>query len=139
MKHKADEGKDAKKQVHKCRTLAFTIRKLCLVWLFAGFKVWEGRLWSQVMRRGGLPCSAGCCVCLFAGHSCTWHRVLAVVVVADPAKFITAKNWTQFAPWVKTRAEAVAVYTAMDDGHGFVFMHLEYPFKHKNIGRRPDL
>jgi hypothetical protein len=35
--------------------------------------------------------------------------------------------------------EAVAVYTAMDDGHGFVFMHLEYPFKQKNIGRRPDL
>ena len=117
-----------------CHTLAFTMKLAYLVWVFAGKKIWEGRLLSQVVRKGGLPCPL-CTLVLFAGTKvATYHSVLEVRV-GYPSDVLTKTNWKLFVPWVDRLSEAVKVYTEMDGGSElFVFFRLSPPYKTRHLG-----
>ena len=117
---------------HKC--FALTLPKHILVWIFAGYKQWEGRTKTSLKRKGGVPCTS-CSVCLFAGSAGRVYCKIKQVVVVDRAvEVITRSNWQLFVPWVRSYKQAISLYDDLCDGSGFVFMRLSYPYKYINIG-----
>lgn len=120
---------------HVCKCYSFTLPKKYLVWVFACYKTWEGRLYSSVLRNG-VPC-VGCEVCLFAGSAgVLWCKVRDVKFVRDPRDLIDRSNWRLFVPWESSFTRAVSLYDNMNDGCGFFFFHLWPPYRFSNIGGR---
>ena len=124
---------------HACKCFAFTLPMSIMVWIFAGYKTWEGRTTSSVLAKLSIPC-ASCSVCLFAGARGTlWCRLEEVVEVHSPRELITTSNWRSFVPWETSFTRALDVYTSMSDGSGFVFMRLRLPpERFANIGTIPS-
>jgi hypothetical protein len=136
-----DPLKDPKEATKQGGTLALLLPKRVLVWVYAWYKVWEGRTVQSCMRMWGRLPAVSDKVSLAAGSGKNgiMYCLVAEVIVARRARGVVSRsstNWKQFVPWVRTVSEARLVYDAMDVGSGFVFMRLSGVYRTENIGFR---
>ena len=128
---------DPKKPVKEDGTLALLLPNRVLVWVYAWYKVWEGRTVLSCVRMWGRLPAAGDKVSLAAGsgkNGIVYCRVEEVIVARKAREVVSSTNWKQFVPWVRTVGEARLVYDGMDVGSGFVFMRLSGVYRTENIG-----
>ena len=130
-----------KEPTKKGGTLALLLPKRVLVWVYAWYKVWEGRTVRACMRMWGRLPEVGDKISLAAGsgkNGIMYCTVEEVIVARRARDVVSSKNWKQFVPWVGTVSEARLVYDDMDVGSGFVFMRLSGVYRTENIGYAPS-